>query len=86
MIWGELYGPFLSSGISLEEVRRMTLAEIDRQYAHWAIFPPPVIQLHRIGAALGISLPERADSAPIRPSSEDELAAVAAQFGVLRGG
>lgn len=60
----------------------MTLREIDRQYAHWAIYPPPVYQLLRIGAALGLPVPERPDAEPARPSSEDELRALAMQFGV----
>jgi len=64
----------------------MSLREIDRQYAHWANFPPPVLQLHRIGAALGISLPERSDAPQARLPSEAELSAIAAQFGVSHGG
>lgn len=69
----------------------MTLREIDRQFKHWAISPPPSLQLLRIGAAVGVPVPERADAGPMRTSTEDELRAMAMQFGaavpeVSRGG
>ena len=60
----------------------MTLREIDRQFEHWAIYPPPAFALLRIGCALGLPAPERPSSAPDRQLTETELLAIARQFGV----
>lgn len=60
----------------------MSLREINRQLEHWRAYPPPVLQLLRIGISLGVPAPEPSSSLPVRPSSEDELIAMARQFGV----
>lgn len=64
----------------------MTLREIDRQYQHWAVFPPPSIALSRIGQTLGLPAPTRRDVPAQAVTSHDELRAIAASMGVTSGG
>jgi hypothetical protein len=64
----------------------MTIREIDRQYKHWAIFPPVSLALARIGQVLGLSAPGAPAAEAFEPTSIDELRAVAASLGVASGG
>jgi len=63
----------------------MTIREIDRQYEHWTIYPPPSIAIARLGASFGIPVPERKSKEPFTPTSIEELEAFAASFGVTDG-
>jgi hypothetical protein len=63
----------------------MTLREIDRQYRHWSTHPPASVLLGLLASRFGAwepPSPGGGGGEAFAPSTEEEMRAVAASFGV----